>query len=119
MNENTVFMVTSMGMLGLILFNMTRNSTEWLDDTQSRIEKARGNSAMNINLSQVITHWRPLYDPRRFRATHTLSKRVKARTDSYSDNTHRHLKGAKEVSKYNYRTGGGVGPTARLYGKFA
>ena len=91
----------------------------WLDSSQKRVESMRGNAHVNINLANILTRWSPIYDPRKYFADYTMSKKVKARTDSYSDVPSRRNRGIKEIIKYNYRVNGGVGPepnTAQIYG---
>ena len=109
------------GLVSFVLLRKLGNeagSTEWLESAQTRLERLRGNSAANINLPMVLTHWLPTFDPRNFRATWLNSKRVKARTDTYSENPVRNRRGAVQVSKYNYRVNGGTGPHPRLYSKY-
>ena len=115
----TIFVVGG----GLLIMNkvLTKDpaySSSWLDDSQTRLKNLRGNRHANINLAHIISYWDPIQNPRRWRATHTFSKRVKARTDAYSTEPKRRARGAGEISKYNYRIGGGVGPHPRLYSKW-
>lgn len=93
------------------------NST-WLDDSQTRLEKLRGNAHANINLAHVYASWQPLYNPRRFRATHSNSKIVRALTDAYRESPGAQRRGAANIARYNYRIEKGVGPHPRLYSKF-
>jgi len=115
------FSILILGLSGLVLFNIGRTGpTDWLDDSQTRIEKAAGNKHANFNLSSLISYWSgPVYNPSRWRGSETFKKRVQARLDSYSSNLGTHEEGARNVIKYNYRTGGGVGPTPRIYHKSA
>jgi len=72
----------------------------------------------DINYPNIITFLKPSFEPSRFVSSKTSSNKVEARLDSYSTDPAKRARGAKEVVKNNYITGGGVGPSARIYQKY-
>lgn len=108
MNFSTVAIVLG----GLVLYNVGKNGGEWVATPQEKLELMRGNSGANINLNQVLTHWRPTTDPSFYQPTETYRKRVTARLSAQHPNDALRAVGKRQVVRNNYRVGSGaVGPS--------
>lgn len=104
------YYVIIIGLGGLILYNLGKSHAEWLDDRQKRLEKLYGQKHGNINMSNVLSRWQPLFNPSYFATDETKGKKVRARMKTYSQNPQIRKEGVNEVSTYNYRRRGGTGP---------
>jgi hypothetical protein len=103
-----IMVLLAVGAGGLALYNLGKTNADWLEAPQLRLERIRGNKHANINLSNIISKWSPMYDPRRFTACETFDKRVRTRLMADSPNPLVREAGADLVQKYDYRKGSGA-----------
>lgn len=104
------WVVAALALGGFTLFNLAASeNSAWVLDPQQRLQNVVGNKNADINYKNLMTYWKPLYDPRQFQATWTYAKKVKARTDAVSSNPIKRRSGQRDIMKYNYRQGSGYG----------
>lgn len=111
------------GLLGLGVYSLKRPVPFWLEDSQTRLQKLRGNSHANVNMSHVLSHWQPVFSPQRYRVGSTFSKRVRATTNTiHSTSGSTRVAGINEVGQNNYVRPGAWNSlrpvSARLYSKY-
>lgn len=102
--------ISALFLIGIIKNFSSATSMGWLTNQQQRLESLKGNSAVNINLANLLTRFEPINDPRRFTGSETYAKKVRIRTDAISDNPIVSKAASKEKSKLNYIYGGIQGP---------
>lgn len=109
------FTVAAIVLGGFTLYNLSNGASSfWAMDAQQRHAAQKGNKHANINLDKVMSHWKPLYDPKLDMSTDTMYRKFKAYTDTVSNDPMRQQRGTHNIKKYNYRKGSGYSaPTPR------
>jgi hypothetical protein len=116
------FAIAALALGGFTLYNLgMATDSGWALDPQERLARVTGNKGVNINYKQIATYWKPLLDPRKFTATETLAKRVRARLGSLSTDPIVARTSKRDLIKFNYRLGSGysAGPNRQLEARWA
>lgn len=102
--------ISALLFIGIIKNLSSVTNMEWLTSQQQRLENIKGNSAVNINLANLLTRFEPVSDPRRFTGSETFAKKVRIRTDAISDNPIVSKAATRKKADLNYIYGGIQGP---------
>jgi hypothetical protein len=116
------FAIAAIALGGFTLYNLgMATDSGWALDPQEKLAKVVGNKGVNINYKNIMTYWKPLTDPRRFTATETYAKRVRARLGILSPDPITARTSKRDLIKFNYRLGSGysAGPNRQLEPRWA
>lgn len=111
------YVVIVAGLGGLILYNLSRPTMDWIDTKHNKQERLYGMKHGNINMANLMSKWQTLYNPKYFLGSDYENRKMMARIKSFSPDPTIRKEGTAQVIKYDYRRSGAIGPAPPFVAK--